>query len=222
MGRALSKILASVAVLLTVQAATAVDMFVIPDVMNIRAKYSHLDPNGVVPPAALQRLVLYYDQVKESLGNPHYATVVDFSVHSSKKRMHVIDMKTGVVYSYYAAHGKGSESSPSDDDGYANKFSNVSGSNASSLGMYKTVNEYQGANGISMRLQGLESTNSNAMTRAIVVHGADYVSPSVVKRTGRIGRSQGCPAVERRVAEGLIKTLKGGSLMLGWYQKSRR
>ena len=219
MGRAVCNFIASFVVVLGFQTALGGDKFILPDVMSVQEKYSHLDPSGAVPPAALQRLVLYYDQVKSSLGNPYYATVIDFSVHSSKKRMHVINMKTGAVVSYLASHGRGSESGRNDDDGYANKFSNVSGSNASSLGMYKTVNEYQGSNGISMRLQGLEKSNSNAMSRAIVVHGADYVSPSVIQSTGRIGRSQGCPAVERRFIKGLIKTLKGGSLMLGWFDR---
>lgn len=186
---------------------------------EVLEEYSYLDPNDVVPTAALERLVLYYDQVKTTLGNPNYITVIDFTAHSSKKRMHVIDMKTGAVVSYFSAHGKGSEGSS--DDGYANVFSNVNGSNASSLGIYKTGEPYQGGNGLSMRLHGLESTNSRAYERAIVMHGADYVSQGTINSTGRIGRSLGCPAVERRYITGLIASLKNGSLMLGWYQKKK-
>ncbi len=189
------------------------------DRAQVLEEYSHLDPNRVVPTAALEKLVLYYDQVKETLGNPNFITVVDFSVHSSKKRMHVINMKTGAVTSYLSSHGKGSEGSS--DDGYASVFSNVNGSNASSLGIYRTGESYQGGNGLSMRLHGLESTNSRAYERAIVMHGADYVSQSTINSSGRIGRSLGCPAVERRYITGLIASLKGGSLMLGWYQKKR-
>lgn len=182
-------------------------------------QYSHLDPNHVVPTAALEKLVLYYDQVKGTLGNPNYITVIDFNQHSSKKRMHVIDMKTGAVTSYLSAHGKGSEG-PS-DDGYASVFSNVNGSNATSLGIYKTGESYEGNNGLSMRLHGLEASNSNALDRAIVMHGADYVSQSTINSSGRIGRSLGCPAVERRYITGLIASLKNGSLILGWYQKRK-
>lgn len=177
-------------------------------------KYDHLDPNHVVPTAALERLVAYYDQVKDKLGNPNYITVIDFSKHSSQKRMHVIDMKTGAVVSYLAAHGKGSEGAR--DDGYADRFSNVDGSNASSLGIYKTGEPYSGAHGLSLRLHGLEATNSNAYSRAIVLHGADYVSPGTISSTGRIGRSLGCPAVENRYAPGLVASLKNGSLMIAW------
>jgi len=213
------QILGFVLTLLGSQAALSIDKLILPEMFQIRSKYAHLDPNGVVPEAALQRLIVYYDQVSSKLTNPYYASVMDFSPHSSKKRFHVIDMKSGQVFSYLAAHGKGSESSSTDDDGYANKFSNQPGSNASSLGFYRTGEVYQGANGTSLKLHGLEDTNSNAFSRAIVIHGADYVSQEAIKNTGRIGRSQGCPAFERRFTEGLIKTLRNGSLILGWFSR---
>ncbi|UXR64006.1 murein L,D-transpeptidase catalytic domain family protein [Bdellovibrio bacteriovorus] len=93
---------------------------------------------------------------------------------SNNKRMYVVDMKTGLVTRYLTAHGKGSDPSHT---GYAKKFSNVEGSNMSSIGMYVTGAEYSGKHGRSMRLIGLEKTNDQAMNRAIVVHGAWYVDP---------------------------------------------
>lgn len=182
---------------------------------SILQKYSYVDPGKVVPRAALQKILSYYDSHKSSLGNSYYISVLDFNLHSSKKRLHVIDMKSGKVSSYLAAHGIGSEGS--NDDGYATVFSNTPGSNASSLGLYKTGSLYDSSNhGTAMYLYGLESTNSNAYDRAIVMHGAWYVSPSVISESGRIGRSQGCPAVEDRYISGLVATLKSGSLLLLW------
>lgn len=75
-----------------------------------------------------------------------------------------------------------------------------------SIGFYLTGYEYSGSNGSSMKLFGLEKTNSNADSRAIVMHGANYVTPS------HTGRSWGCPAVEMKYINGLVDTLKGGSL----------
>jgi L,D-transpeptidase catalytic domain len=182
---------------------------------SLPATYEHLDPQGMVPRAALNRLVQYYDQVKAKLKNPYYITVIDFAKHSSQKRMFVIDIRTGAVTPYLVAHGKGSERNPADDDGYADRFSNVSGSNASSLGIYRTGEQIvSGKHGTAMLLNGLEATNSNALAREIIIHGAWYVSPDVVSETGRIGRSQGCPAVEDRYIDGLVKTLKNGSLLI--------
>jgi hypothetical protein len=73
-----------------------------------------------------------------------------------------------------------------------------------------------------MRLDGLEATNSNARARAIVVHGANYVSPDMIRQTGRIGRSDGCPAVENRFKTEIVNALTGGSLLLAWSSKASR
>src|SRR5690606_28831407 len=109
---------------------------------------------------------------------------------SNKKRLHVINMSTGAGWSLHVAHGKGSDKN---HDAYAERFSNTSGSNASSLGAYLTAETYSGSNGYSLRLDGLSTTNSNARRRAVVVHGASYVKDSNVKQ----GRSWGCPAVSK-------------------------
>jgi hypothetical protein len=116
-------------------------------------------------------------------------------------------METGAVWNIHVAHGKGSDS---DHDGFAEKFSNVNNSNATSLGFYKTAETYQGSHGYSLRLDGLSSTNSNARSRSIVVHGASYVEDKE-----RIqGRSWGCPAVSMANYTKVINLIKGGSLIL--------
>jgi hypothetical protein len=135
--------------------------------------------------------------------------VIDFTQSSNNKRMYVINMHTGAVARYLVAHGNGSDPSHT---GYAKKFSNSPGSNMSSLGMYVTGQEYDGSHGRSMRLVGLESSNNNAMDRAIVVHGAWYVDPQYTP----LGRSQGCPAVEERYIGTLVTQLRGGSVYYIW------
>lgn len=166
--------------------------------------YNYLDPQHIVPTTPLANAVKYFKANKASIANQKYMTIIDMTQKSNKKRMYVIDMKTGAVATYFAAHGKGSDSN---NDGYAEKFSNTEGSLMTSLGFYLTDVPYQGSNGLSLRLRGLQSTNSNAYARAIVMHGADYVNPSSV------GRSWGCPAIERKYVNTLIPALKGKSLL---------
>lgn len=169
------------------------------------SKYDYVDPTGIVPSKALNKALTYYDVYYNKIRNKNYITVIDMTKHSSKKRKFVIDMKSGKVASYLTSHGKGSDPSHS---GYATKFSNKSGSNMSSYGMYITGEEYQGKYGRSMRLDGLEASNSNARARAIVMHSAWYVDPQY----SPIGRSQGCPAVESQYINNLVTQLKGGSV----------
>ena len=102
------------------------------------------------------------------------------------------------------------------DDGFANVFSNKRGSNATSLGIYRCAETYEGHNGYSLRLDGLEPTNSNARDRAVVVHGADYVSEEFARRHSRVGRSDGCPALDHKHARTVIDQLKLGSLLMHW------
>ena len=62
-------------------------------------------------------------------------------------------------------------------------------------------------------MDGLSETNSNVRKRAIVIHGASYATPSTIRQTGRLGRSQGCFAVDTAVFKEVIDMLKGGSLI---------
>lgn len=135
-------------------------------------------------------------------------TIIDYSLPSTTQRMWVIDTASNkVLYNTAVAHGKGS------GDVKATHFSNVPSSHASSLGLYLTGEVYQGHNGYSLRLQGLDKGfNDNALSRAVVMHGANYVSPE-----GHVGRSWGCPALPREVAKPIIKTIKDQSLIFAYY-----
>lgn len=172
--------------------------------------YDFVDPMGVVPDRPLQLAMRYYDLNKSRIKNTRYVTIADLSKHSSKTRLYVVDMQSGDVRALWVAHGRGSDE---DGDGYATKFSNVNGSKMSSLGFYLTGGLYDGSNGRSMYLHGLEASNSAAYDRAIVMHGADYVQP------GSVGRSWGCPAIERKDIGTLLPQLQGGSLLFVYYNQ---
>ena len=136
-------------------------------------------------------------------------TVIDFDRPSVDERLFVIDVNQGkLLYSALVAHGSGS------GENYAQSFSNVPGSRQSSLGFYTTGQTYDGKNGYSLRLQGLESgLNDNAESRSIVIHGADYVSYDFIKKHGRLGRSEGCPALSFDTFQQVIDLIKGGSCL---------
>lgn len=170
------------------------------------ASYSHLDPQRLIRTSALKTALAFFDKNQKLIKNKNYITLIDFSKSSSQRRMYVVNMKTGSVWTLHTAHGSGSDKN---NDGYAERFSNVSGSNASSLGYYLTAETYYGKNGYSLRLDGLSSTNSKARSRAVVVHGASYVQD----KTRIQGRSWGCPAVASDYNNTLINIIKSGSLI---------
>ncbi len=140
-------------------------------------------------------------------------TVIDYSLPSSQPRLFTFNLATqSLVFSELVAHGKNSGGD------LASFFSNSPGSLATSLGLFVTTDTYNGSNGYSLRLRGLEEgINDMAMDRAIVMHGAPYVSRSAVKALGRLGRSWGCPAVRKEVARKMIDTLRGGTPIFAYY-----
>ncbi len=141
-------------------------------------------------------------------------TVIDFDKPSVNERLFVIDVNRGrLLYSGLVAHGRAS------GDIYAQSFSNVPGSRQSSLGFYTTGDTYDGKNGYSLRLQGMErGINDNAESRSIVIHGADYVSQEFIKRYGRLGRSEGCPAISFDSFQQVIDLIKGGSCLFIYHE----
>lgn len=159
-----------------------------------------------------QRLVDYKREHRPD-GNPRYWAIVDFGQHSKQKRLYVFDTEANKVAQYYVAHGKGSDV---DHNGMADTFSNDPGSNQSSLGIYRCGKPYDGDHRLSMKLEGLEDTNSNAEVRSIVFHRADYVSDKFIRDNGKIGRSEGCFVVEEAVCDELINQLKKGSYLIAW------
>ncbi|MBA2918902.1 hypothetical protein GON01_13450 [Sphingomonas sp. MAH-20] len=136
--------------------------------------------------------------------------VADFSPASRDPRFYLVDMANGRVSSFLVAHGRGSDP---DHSGWLKRFSNDEGSNATSSGVYLTAGEYEGKHGRSMRLQGLDPTNCNAEPRAVVIHGAWYVSPQMVAEHGKLGRSEGCFAFSEADLPRVLERLGPGRLI---------
>jgi hypothetical protein len=136
--------------------------------------------------------------------------MVDFSRPSSEPRMFIVDIMQGSVKSYFVAHGRGSDP---EHDGFLKTFSNESGSYATSRGAYMTLEWYKGKYGSSMRLAGLDRDNNLAVDRAIVVHEAWYSSPEMLKKWGKLGRSEGCFAVAPGMNMEMNYHLGGGRLL---------
>lgn len=140
-------------------------------------------------------------------------TVCDFSLSSNCKRLWVINTETGeILFNSLVAHGKNT------GEEFATNFSNKEGSLQSSLGFYITDVTYNGENGYSLKLLGMDKGyNDNALQRAVVMHGADYVNEEFAIQHKRIGRSWGCPAVPRALAEPIINTIKGKNVLFIYY-----
>jgi L,D-transpeptidase-like protein len=145
--------------------------------------------------------------------DPSTLTVIDYSKPSAEKRLWVFDLQShALLYEELVAHGKGS------GDRLATAFSNNPESHQSSLGLFETRDTYSGKNGYSLRLRGLDAGfNDRALERAIVMHGAPYVSEQVAKSLGRLGRSWGCPAVRPAVAHEIIDRIRGNGLLFTYY-----
>lgn len=163
-----------------------------------------------VPRAALEAALSARAEFADEVRKGRTLAIVDYSMPSSEKRLFLIDAELGLVERFLVAHGKGSDP---DHDGQATDFSNTPDSNMTSLGAYVTGPIYYGKHGLSLRLKGLEASNSNAEDRAIVMHGADYVSPE----HSVIGRSFGCPAIEHQYRDYVIGRLRDGAFFYAYH-----
>lgn len=167
---------------------------------------------GINPTALKLGMNAYKYAQEHGKVNKPYLTIVDLSMPSKERRLWVIDVKTNqVLANELVANGKNSGI----DRGV--RFSNSPSSKESSLGVYETANTYIGKHGQSLRVVGLEKgINSNALSRAIVVHPAAYVNSEFAKTHGRVGNSWGCFALSQRVAPKVINLIKGGSVIFAY------
>jgi hypothetical protein len=148
-----------------------------------------------------------------AIETPRTLTVIDYSLPSTTPRLWVFEVPSGrLLFKELVAHGRNT------GDNMATSFSDTLNSRQSSLGLFVTRETYVGSNGYSLRMDGLEpGFNGNALERAIVMHGAPYVSASTARALGRLGRSWGCPALREGVARELIDRVKGGNLVFAYY-----
>jgi hypothetical protein len=163
-----------------------------------------------IDPRLLRRALDALDRHRDGISHRDYIGVADFSLPSRAPRFHLVNVADGSVRSHWVAHGRGSDPSHT---GWLERFSNEPRSNATSAGAYRTGSLYVGAHGRSMRLEGLDPTNSNALSRAIVVHGAWYVNEALIGHSGMLGRSEGCFAVADSSLPEIMARLGPGRLI---------
>jgi L,D-transpeptidase-like protein len=150
----------------------------------------------------------YHNLVKRGMvRKKNVLSICDFSQSSSCRRMYVIDLAhRKLLYRTYVAHGHNSGSE------YADSFSNEPESFKSSLGFYVTSRTYYGRNGLSLRIEGVDTGyNDKASKRNIVLHGSNYVSAKYMQDNGSLGTSQGCPAIPASMSPLIIRKVKNGS-----------
>lgn len=160
-------------------------------------------------------MIGYYSLRQQGrIGNKNLLSIIDFTKASTKKRFYTIDLdQLKVIFNTYVAHGKNT------GENMATSFSNILHSNQSSLGFYVTGETYVGSKGYSLKLDGMEpGYNDNMRERAVVMHHADYVSEKWIQRYGRIGRSQGCPALPVEIAKDVIDTIKHQTAIFAYYK----
>lgn len=172
---------------------------------------TNLAESGLDSAVYRKALVGYFNLKKTNLVSPErqIVTIIDFNRKSSQKRLWIVDLATNkLLFHTLVAHGQGSGGD------MATNFSNTENSHQSSLGFYITSETYFGKHGLSMKLEGMDKGfNTNARDRAVVVHGAEYVSQAFVNKTGRLGRSHGCPALPVDQTKTIINTIKGQTLL---------
>lgn len=149
-------------------------------------------------------------RVGQGLWRRDMVGIADFGLHSAQRRFHFVDLGNERVESYHVSHGDGSDR---EHDGWLKRYSNEEGSHCTSRGAYMTRSWYRGRYGTSIRMDGLDPTNSNALPRAIVMHQANYATPEHVDRFGRLGRSNGCLAMGPIQFDHALADLAGGCLI---------
>ena len=166
--------------------------------------------DGRLAPELVQRALDALELHRDRISSRDIVGIADFSLPSRTPRFHLLSVADGRVTSHLVAHGRGSDP---EHTGWLERFSNEPRSYATSAGAYRSGDFYFGGHGHSMRLEGLDPTNSNAASREIVVHGAWYVSEQMVGEHGMLGRSEGCFAVANSSLEEILARLGPGRLI---------
>ena len=207
---------ATAAILSTAASSSALSSLAVPATSDPLAPLNSQAPAQVLRPSAPEgidpqlfaraKAALDQHQVwpRDTIG------IVDFSRPSSELRFHVVDLASGEIESHRVCHGRGSDPSQT---GYLEHFSNDFGSYASSNGTYLTGDYYDGKYGLSMKVRGLDWSNSNAEPRAIVIHNAWYAEDGMIPLHGKLGRSEGCFAMSRASQYAVMRKLAGGRMI---------
>lgn len=172
---------------------------------EIAKKYENCRLEEVISYDIFKMAMIGYENIEPK--NKDILTIIDFSEPSTDKRFYLIDLKSEkLLINTWVAHGINS------GENEALSFSNIRDTKMSSPGFFVTAETYQGSNGYSLRIDGIEKhINNKARRRYIVIHGADYVSEEFIIENGRLGRSWGCPAVPMKLSTQIIDLIKEGS-----------
>jgi hypothetical protein len=195
---------------LVVPALDAPEIAGLPEVVA-ELPQTRLDPTQVIRKPLLDGALAALEQHGDRIPVRDHIFLVDFTRHSSLPRLYRLDLKSGQVETYRTAHGRGSDPAHS---GFAERFSNVIESNASSVGAYVTAGQSSGVkHGENVLLEGLDPTNSHARTREIIVHTADYCEAKYLAQYGKLGRSNGCFAMSKADFASLGSVMDAGRLL---------
>lgn len=164
----------------------------------------------VVRPELLRAALGALSRHQDRIDHRDRIAIADFAASSSQPRFHFVNLASGQTTTLLVAHGSGSDPAHT---GWLRRFSNDFGSNASSEGAFLAADYYVGKHGRSQRLIGLDPSNNNALSRAIVIHGAWYAEPDMIATHGKLGRSQGCFAVGDKVLEQVFARLGSGAML---------
>lgn len=183
---------------------------------SIKSIYETIDLEPLKLPFEVFRLGMigYYNiRMDGELRDRQLLTLIDFTQSSCDKRFYTLDLDSmDVLFNTYVAHGRNTGGN------FASSFSNISGSNQTSLGFFVTAETYVGSKGYSMRMDGKEvGINDKVRERAVVMHNAKYVSEDWINKYGRLGRSQGCPALPEGISREVIDSIKNGTVMFAYF-----
>jgi len=194
-------------------AAALTASFVLPDVLGNAATAQDFPPISApckAPPALLGQAMVALDRHRHRIAFADRIAIADFGAPSFQPRLYLVDLRNGATVSFLVAHGKGSDP---DHSGWVRRFSNDQGSLASSEGTFLTSDYYIGDHGVSQRLIGLDATNDNAESRAIVIHCAWYANPDILLSQPVLGRSDGCFVVGEAEIDLLFDRLGPGRML---------
>jgi hypothetical protein len=178
-----------------------------PDPSPADRLYDELDLEGVLDRDAFAAA---YQRLEREGADAPVLAIADMRRPSTEQRLVVVDLeRKRVALRTWVAHGSGSGGL------FAERFGNRPDSHQTSLGLYRVGERIRSPkHGPALLLEGLDpGLNDQARAREVIIHGADYVSASFIERTGRLGRSWGCPAVPRDQMAAMIETLADGGYL---------
>ncbi len=146
-------------------------------------------------------LIIYAEALKEYAKkndfDTSYAFLSNMGMLCNKKRFFVVNLVTmEIEQAGLVSHGRGKGATI-----YDKQYSDEPGSRCTSLGRYEILGKYKGKYGESYRMIGLDSSNTNAYDRNIVLHSMSCIPE--IENLMPACVSDGCPAVSGKFLSAL-------------------